>query len=100
MHVMNKPPPELDGAKVLKHAVLTDATENTGNVLHHVNGVDLTNIRALAICKYDDNEDYYLFYCDSGWKVMTDLCRETLDAALGQAEFEYKGIKEHWEDRA
>ena len=97
---MNNPPPELDGARVLKYAVLTDEIRNTGNVWHRVNGLDLPKVYALAICKYDDNEDYYIFYCDSDWNVMTDLCRETLDAALGSAELEYKGITKHWKDFA
>jgi hypothetical protein len=97
---MNRPPPELDGAKVLKYAVLVDGVENTGNVLHQVNGQEVASVAALAICQYSGNEDFYIFFCDSDWEVLTDLCRETMDAALGQAEFEYREISKHWKEVA
>ena len=97
---MTTPPPELDGAKVLKYAILQDDVENTGDVLHRVNGQELVDVAALAICQFPTNDDLYIFYCDSNWTVLTDLCRETMAAALGQAEFEYRGISQHWKDTA
>jgi len=97
---MNEPPAELDGAKVLKYVYLHGGIRKTGNVLHRVDGQELAGVSRLAICQYDGEEDHCIFFCDSCWNVLTDLCRETMDAALGQAEFEYEGVSEHWEDYA
>jgi hypothetical protein len=100
MHEMNIPPKEIGGASVLKYAFLRDGIKITGNILHLVNGQELPTFHALAICKYKDKEDHCIFYCDSRWTVMTALSRDTLDAALAQAECEFKGISKHWKDLA
>lgn len=85
---------------MLKYAVVVDGVENTGNVLHQVNGQKVASVAALAICQYSGTKDFYIFFCDSDWEVLTDLCRETMDAALGQAEFEYREISKHWKEVA
>jgi len=43
----------------------------------------------LAICRYDNGPGFYLFYCDDAWNEIADTWRETLEAAMAQAEFEY-----------
>lgn len=71
---MKNPPPTLDGARSLEWASL-DGMEALGTCRVIVNGVDVTgSFDALAICRYDSetSESYYLFSCDSEWKVVTD----------------------------
>ena len=51
---------------------------------------------ALAICQYEGDSQYYLFYCDDEWNVRTDTCHQSLDDAKDQAEFEYEGVSALW----
>ena len=44
----------------------------------------------------DRDDGFYLFSCDSEWRVMFDTNHETLDEAHRQAEFEHSGISESW----
>ncbi len=50
----------------------------------------------LAICRFAEEDSFYLFYCDAEWNAVTDTYHETLEAALEQAEFEYEGVTATW----
>jgi len=93
---MDHPPHELDGARVICFAVISDAVTPTGNATHRKAGEVLGPAAALAICQYSGDSQFYLFYCEEGWTVLTDTCHMTLDEAKGQAQFEYDGISQHW----
>ena len=90
---MGPPPQTLDGACVLRYAIVSDGVTATGKTVHrfHPCGV-MGPSAALAICRYDSEECFYLFYCDAEWKVVTDTWHESLAAALKQPEFEYLGL--------
>jgi hypothetical protein len=93
---MTQPPAELDGAKVLFYATLQADHRPTGNTKHYVGGGWLRPASGLAICQYENGEGFYLFYCDSEWKVTTDTYQESIEDAKNQAEFEYEGVGNAW----
>jgi len=92
----NSHPKELDGARLLYFAEITEAVCHTGRTIHRVNGQVLGPAGGLAICQYADSTQFYLFYCSADWAVLTDTCHESLDEARHQAEWEYEGISKYW----
>jgi hypothetical protein len=93
---MVEPPRELDGAKVLKYAVVTPDVEPTGATSHTVGGAEFGPAAALAIARYSGEDGTYLFYLDHDGRVVTDTWHESLDNALHQAASEYEGL--NWTD--
>ncbi len=93
-------PENIDGAKVLLYSLIDSRHRFTGNCRHVVFGVEAGPVDGLAICRYDEGLDYYLFYCDAEWRTLTDTCHDTLDGAKDQAEFEYAGVSGTWEGTA
>lgn len=93
---MNPPPRELNGARLLCFAEVTEAVRPTGKTIHRVDGEALGPARVLAICQYAADAQFYLFYCDSDWTVLTDTCHGRLDDAKDQAAHEYDGISKYW----
>src|SRR6266852_3598997 len=89
---MEAPPPTLDGARVLRYAVVDDSVVPTGNTVHRVGNKVLGPAAALAICQQDGEDYFYLFYCDAQWNVVTDTWHQSLELAFEQAEFEYRGL--------
>jgi hypothetical protein len=96
---MNRPPEELDDARVLCFAAISGSVKPTGATAHYSNGQVQGPARALAICQYAGSDhDFYLFYCDEAWVVMNDTWHSTLEQAKQQAEREYEGISVRWQD--
>jgi hypothetical protein len=89
-----EPPQELDGAKVLKYAVVSSEVRPTGATRHERDGAVLPAASALAVAKYDSEPEgsYYLFYLDPNGRVMTDTWHESVERALDQAAFEYQDL--------
>lgn len=68
-------PKELDGAKVLYHTdrgAFDPVYYSGGAIAHHV--------FYLAVCKYSDDEDYYVFHCDENLEVVADDALPTMKA--------------------
>ena len=93
---MSQPPNELDGARMICFAEVSDKIKPTGNTTHRKSGEILGPARALAICQYAGTGHFYLFYCAENWTVLTDTFHLTLDEAKDQARFEYEGISSCW----
>jgi hypothetical protein len=91
-------PEELDGANVLKYAIAADEVEPTGATRHEAAGRELRPAAALAIAKYEGREGFYLFYLDNDGAMATDTFHDSVEDALGQAAFEYTGLR--WSDVA
>lgn len=89
-------PSHLDKAKVLAYAVLDDRQLPTGKCRHVVGGIEVSDFAYLAICQYDGDDGFYLFYCGVEWKVVTDTFHFTMDEARDQAEMEYQNISSTW----
>lgn len=85
-------PTELDGAAVLSTAVVLPGA-GTGRTKHFRDGALLNDgIRNIAIARYDEADEVYLFYCDADWKVLTDTLHPTVEAAVGQAQLEFGDV--------
>ncbi len=95
---MDPHPARIDGARVLAVVHITPPVTARGTTLHRVNDEVVGPFAALAIAQYEEDENVYLFYCDQQWNVITDICRDSVDAAKGQAAFEYDGINACWYD--
>jgi len=93
---MKKPPKRLGGAILVRWSVIDGRHRPTGNCRQIVAGILQGPAAGLAICRYEGEEAYYLFGCDTEWNTITDTWHETLEDALEQAEFEYEGISETW----
>jgi hypothetical protein len=89
---------EIGGAKVICFTKLDTRHIRTNNTEHHVSGQILQNIYGLAICKYEEEVGFYLFYCDPNWSTITDTWHETVDDAKEQAEFEFTNTLSTWEN--
>jgi hypothetical protein len=94
---MNAPPSILNGARLLYYTTIDERHVSTEKTTHRVNNVVLAPAAALAVCQYENDDSFYLFYCDENWEPMTDTWHQTLEDAFHQVEFEYKGVTETWE---
>jgi hypothetical protein len=89
-------PTTLNGAKVIYHTPIDHRHQATGNCRHTVAGELIGSASNLAICRYDGDGAFYLFYCDSDWNVVTDTWHKALEDAMHQAELEYQGVGATW----
>jgi hypothetical protein len=92
-------PNKINGATISLFTPIDSRHIKTGNTNHFSGGQLITDISALAICKYDDTDGYYLFYCDENWTVLNDTFHDTLELAKGQAEFEFKNSISTWKSK-
>ncbi|WP_299701527.1 hypothetical protein [uncultured Pontibacter sp.] len=93
---MTKPAPdEVGGARVILYASL-EGKKATGRTEHFHTGKSVNPTTGLAICKYDNEDGYYLFGCDLKWESVTDTLHETVEDAIEQAEWEYGDLSGAW----
>ena len=52
----------------------------------------------LRIVQYEDDSDFYLFYCDKDGIEFTDTLHETVAAAKAQAKFEFNVQPDEWDE--
>jgi hypothetical protein len=97
---MKPAPAEIGGAKVICYAPVDERCRPTGKCGHIVAGKLMGPAAGLAICRYENEDAYYLFGCDETWSSVTDSWFQTLDEAKRQAEFEYEGITRLWTELA
>lgn len=91
-------PDQIEGAQLICFTVLDERHVPTGETRHSVDGELIANFSRLAICQYPGMEgEFYLFYCDGDWNVLTDTCHQSLDDAKSQAAFEHEGMADTWE---
>ena len=90
---------ELDGAKVIKQTK-NDATQKLSVMFfEEKKGVTIeVAITALAIAQYEDEAEngYYIFMCDSEWKVQDDHKVETVEEAIAWTEKNFDITEEDW----
>ncbi|HEY4326170.1 MAG TPA: hypothetical protein VGN20_19440 [Mucilaginibacter sp.] len=88
-------PDVIGSANVICYAVVNLCLP-TYNTQHYANGELLGVAYGLVICKYENDDGCYLFYCDDQWVEFADTWHETTDDAKDQAEYEYAGITNNW----
>lgn len=96
---MNKPPRELDGAKVLLWAVLRKENTKTDAMRLYADGKEQTEFSGIALAQFQKNRDsgVYLFYCDQEWEVENDSLYRDLEEAKAEAERQFTGLSNRWE---
>lgn len=82
---------------LLRRMQLTPAHSATGKTRHFSGGERLPTPSELRIVRYSDDPGYYLFYCDSTGKELTDTYHDSLAGAFAQAEWEYSVKENEWE---
>jgi len=87
-----KAPTTIGGAKVIYYTSIDDRQIITGNTRHYYGDRLLKKTRWLAICKYIDDEGYYIFQGHGEDVELSDTYHDTLEDAIDQAEYEFKGI--------
>ena len=90
-------PASIGNAKVIAFTAVDQRHHPTGACRHVVAGELLGPVAGLAICKYEADPGYYLFYCDHEWHTITDTYHDSVEAAKHQAEFEYTGVSSTWQ---
>lgn len=98
MWAMKTVPKTIGGARVVCFTPIDQRHRHTGNCKQIVGGAVQGPAAGLAICQYARDDAYYLFGCDADWNTVTDTWHQTLDEAKQQAEFEYEGVSDTWQD--
>jgi hypothetical protein len=93
---VNTVPDKIGGAKVIYYSPIDERHHFTGNTTHIASGKMVDMVHGLAICKYEEEDGFYLFGCDEDWRSITDTFHDTIEDAKNQAEFEYKNIHHTW----
>jgi len=88
-------PDIVGGAKVILFVSLNGINPIRRTEHIHI-GKSVESTVGLAICKYDKEDGYYLFGCDSHWHSVTDTWHENIGDAIKQAEWEYEGLSGGW----
>jgi hypothetical protein len=68
----------IDGARILK-------VSESGNYGFVDDELSVKEIHILAICKYEDSPEFYLFACDSSFNVLGDTVHESEEIAMEEA---------------
>ena len=82
--------------QVLKQIQLNQNHAPTGKTVHLQENVKISPPSGLQIVSYENDGGYYLLYLDSNGRELADTWHETLEAAQGQAEFEFNVKPQEW----
>jgi len=92
--------PDIMGkAKVIMFTPIDGRHALTDDCKQIVAGTPIVPIAGLAICQHASETVFYLFGCDKEWNTLTDTWHQTIQEAIEQAEFEYRGSKQTWEKK-
>jgi hypothetical protein len=93
---MELAPPQIGGLPVICFSPIDGRHRPTGHCRHLGPKGLLGPARGLAVCGYP-GESVYLFSCDEGWMPFADTWHATVEEARRQAEFEYEGVSQTWQ---
>lgn len=87
----------MDGATVVCSVVL-DASRHryTGSVVLRDGDREQRWFHGLAIARYPDSEDAYLFYCDSDWDTENDSLYSSVEEAITEATQQFGVTQDDW----
>ena len=77
-------PDVLDGAKVLFFTPKDDY-----GIMYDTTGNAVAYFKYLSICKYDNDEGYYLFECNEEYEVMADSLWDSIQMCMDVADTSY-----------
>lgn len=84
---MNK---KIDGAAVIYYT-----EPNNFGYVEYEDGA-LLQIQRLAICRYDQEDQYYVFACDSEFNVLGDTVHSSVEDAMKFATYYYRPDEIVW----
>jgi len=93
-------PSTIGEAKVICYTLIDEGHQFTASCKQIAAGKITGSMYGLAICQYEGEDSFYLFGCYENWESITDTWHQTLEEAIEQAEFEYKGTKSTWIKKA
>lgn len=79
-------PEMLDGARVLYYTPYDDFGK-----IYWDNGEVAYYVKYLAICKYPNNGEFYLFRCDEEFEVVGDSAWDSIEMCMGVANSSHGG---------
>ena len=82
--------------KLLKKVLLIGKHVETHNTNHYVGNNSLIKPKELKIVKYENDQGFYLFYCDETGKEFTDTYHDSIEEAESQANWEFLVEKNDW----
>lgn len=88
---------ELDGAKVIKQTK-NDTNKNLSSMFFEEKDGSIIeiSITALAIAKYEDDDEYYIFMCDREWVIQDENKLASVEEALLWVEKNFDITEEEW----
>ncbi|MEP6904105.1 MAG: hypothetical protein ABJA66_20470 [Actinomycetota bacterium] len=90
---MSKPNNEIDGAKVLYWAW-------SGSVPFGFVGDPkdpmASKIYGVAICQYENSNEFYRFSCDENWETQQDQVYDSVKLAIENLPDQYKNVSADW----
>ncbi|MFD2615683.1 hypothetical protein [Paenibacillus gansuensis] len=90
-------PAQLDGAKVIMF-IENDANRPITKMLYEEEDGSSNEvlITGLALAKYENANEYYLFLCDTNWEVHQDFDMESIDEAINCSITTFHLNKNDW----
>lgn len=93
---MKEIPFEIDGAKVLSFCVFNNKVQKFPNPSYCIS--DIKDAKGLAICRYQNKNQCYLFFCDENWETLNDIDHADFKEAKETAESIYQGLENLWQN--
>ena len=90
-------PKELDGGKVVKHIQCVE-DQKFGMMFFEEKDGTTTEviITALAVVKYEEENEFFVFMCDQNWEVQDDYKVESLEDGIIWAEKNFDVEEKDW----
>jgi hypothetical protein len=90
-------PKELDGGLVVKH-IRSAEDQKLGMMFFEEKDGSTTEviITALAVVKYEEENEYFVFMCDQNWEVQDDYKVESLEDGIVWAEKNFDVEEKDW----
>jgi len=89
-----KPPPYIDGAKVIKWAW---SGTKPYVILESLDGTVREEVYGLAICQYDNSDTFYKFSCDKNWETINDGPYASVEDAIRYLSPQYSEVEIDWQ---
>lgn len=86
-------PNYLDGAKVIKWAW---SGQVPFGIIENTDGDEKEEVFGLAVCKYEDSDNFYRFSCDKNWEVVQDSLYNSIEDAIRFLPEQYKNVERNW----
>lgn len=91
-----EPPDYLDRAKVIKWAW---SGENPFGIIGNMDDDEKDIVFGLAICKYEDSNEFYRFSCNENWEVVQDGLYNSIENAIELLPDQYKNSERYWHEK-